>query len=309
MRPPWFVAHRRLPESLAGMERRLRVRRRPAAIRAARIVASSSSEHDHARHCHRRRTRLLRGRRGPARKRPRGALVAARRRGQRRAGQGRRARDYRASRIAIGDGPGQLRLARELSDAVQDAELIVIPLPATTHDELAPGSRRCWRTGRWCSCRPAPSAASCSRAPSARPATARRSPMPRPAPALPGAQARPARGHQRLRHAPAHRRLPLRLADAALRRLAQAYPSVEPAGDGLSGALMNAGPIIHPPLILMNAGPFAAFRALGHPQRRHPAGHPRRDRCAGRRARGAARGAGLWRAAFPAGRPLRPGRR
>ena len=53
--------------------------------------------------------------------------------------------------------------------------------------------------------------------------------------------------------------LPLRLADAALRRLAQAYPSVEPAGDGLSGALMNAGPIIHPPLILMNAGPLQHF--------------------------------------------------
>lgn len=47
--------------------------------------------------------------------------------------------DYRGTRrIAIGDGPGQLRLARELRDAVQDAELIVIPLPATTHDELAP---------------------------------------------------------------------------------------------------------------------------------------------------------------------------
>ena len=44
-----------------------------------------------------------------------------------------------------------------------------------------------------------------------------------------------------------------------LRRLAQAYPSVEPAGDGLSGALMNAGPIIHPPLILMNAGPLQHF--------------------------------------------------
>ncbi len=39
----------------------------------------------------------------------------------------------------------------------------------------------------------------------------------------------------------------------------QAYPSVEDAGNALSGALMNAGPIIHPPLILMNAGPIEHF--------------------------------------------------
>ncbi len=41
--------------------------------------------------------------------------------------------------------------------------------------------------------------------------------------------------------------------------IARAYPSVEPAGDGLSGALMNAGPVIHPPLIVMNAGPIEYF--------------------------------------------------
>jgi opine dehydrogenase len=39
----------------------------------------------------------------------------------------------------------------------------------------------------------------------------------------------------------------------------RAYPAVEDAGDALSGALMNAGPIIHPPLILMNAGPLEHF--------------------------------------------------
>jgi hypothetical protein len=32
-----------------------------------------------------------------------------------------------------------------------------------------------------------------------------------------------------------------------------------PAEDALSGALMNAGPIIHPPLIVMNAGPIEHF--------------------------------------------------
>ena len=35
---------------------------------------------------------------------------------------------------------------------------------------------------------------------------------------------------------------------------------MEPIEDVLSAALMNAGPIIHPPLILMNAGPLEHFR-------------------------------------------------
>ncbi|MCF8200207.1 MAG: NAD/NADP octopine/nopaline dehydrogenase family protein [Sulfuritalea sp.] len=47
----------------------------------------------------------------------------------------------------------------------------------------------------------------------------------------------------------------------ALAILRQAYPSVEPIEDALSGALMNAGPIIHPPLILMNAGPLEHFES------------------------------------------------
>lgn len=47
--------------------------------------------------------------------------------------------------------------------------------------------------------------------------------------------------------------------DSALETIRQAYPAVEDAGDALSGALMNAGPIIHPPLIIMNAGPIEHF--------------------------------------------------
>lgn len=41
--------------------------------------------------------------------------------------------------------------------------------------------------------------------------------------------------------------------------LKRAFPSVEPVEDALSAALMNAGPVIHPPLILMNAGPLEHF--------------------------------------------------
>ena len=37
--------------------------------------------------------------------------------------------------------------------------------------------------------------------------------------------------------------------------LKKVFP-VEPVEDALSAALMNAGPVIHPPLILMNAGPL-----------------------------------------------------
>jgi opine dehydrogenase len=38
-----------------------------------------------------------------------------------------------------------------------------------------------------------------------------------------------------------------------------AYPAIEPCEDALSAALMNAGPVIHPPLILMNAAPLEHF--------------------------------------------------
>ena len=38
--------------------------------------------------------------------------------------------------------------------------------------------------------------------------------------------------------------------------IAQAYPAIEPCEDVLSAALLNAGPIIHPPLIVLNAAPL-----------------------------------------------------
>ena len=48
---------------------------------------------------------------------------------------------------------------------------------------------------------------------------------------------------------------PLRNAFHAHTVISKAFPGViEPCGDALSAALMNAGPIIHPPLIVMNAG-------------------------------------------------------
>ena len=53
---------------------------------------------------------------------------------------------------------------------------------------------------------------------------------------------------------------PLKLSEHALAVIGRAFPGViEPCGDALSGALMNAGPIIHPPLIVMNAAPLEHF--------------------------------------------------
>jgi len=39
----------------------------------------------------------------------------------------------------------------------------------------------------------------------------------------------------------------------------EAYPAIEERTDALDAALLNAGPVIHPPLILLNAAPIQAF--------------------------------------------------
>ena len=52
---------------------------------------------------------------------------------------------------------------------------------------------------------------------------------------------------------------PARLAEHAFCVMREAYPAILPVEDALSAALMNAGPIIHPPLIVMNAGPIEHF--------------------------------------------------
>ena len=49
---------------------------------------------------------------------------------------------------------------------------------------------------------------------------------------------------------------PTRHVDWAFGKLREAFPAIEERRDALDAALLNAGPIIHPPLILMNAGPL-----------------------------------------------------
>ena len=52
---------------------------------------------------------------------------------------------------------------------------------------------------------------------------------------------------------------PARKEREAIEVIRQAYPGVHGCGDALSGALMNAGPVIHPPLMVMNAAPLQHF--------------------------------------------------
>ena len=54
---------------------------------------------------------------------------------------------------------------------------------------------------------------------------------------------------------------PARLSEHAFGLIEQVFPEAERRRDALDAALLNYGPIIHPPLILMNAGPLAHFDA------------------------------------------------
>jgi opine dehydrogenase len=54
---------------------------------------------------------------------------------------------------------------------------------------------------------------------------------------------------------------PARLSDHAFGLIERVFTETERRRDALDAALLNYGPIIHPPLILMNAGPLAHFDA------------------------------------------------
>lgn len=171
--------------------------------------------------------------------------------------------DYRGTRrIPLGDGPGQLELASDLPAVTDAAPLLVIPLPATSHAALAPDLAPHLRDGQVVFLPPGTfGSVLFARAlkDAGNPAEV--------AFAETGTLPYLARKHgDRVVISAYATRLPTgvfpsRLAGPALETLAQAYPSIEPIEDALSGALMNAGPVIHPPLILMNAGPLEHFDA------------------------------------------------
>ncbi len=150
----------------------------------------------------------------------------------------------------------------ELAEAVRGADLIIAPAPATTHAALAPRLAQVLEDGQVVFLCPGTlgsvilARALHAHRPGARVAFAETGTLPW-----------LARKHGpdkvaitvRAKRLPVGV-LPLELAEPALSVLRAAFPGViEPCGDALSGALMNAGPVIHPPLITMNAGPLEHF--------------------------------------------------
>ena len=169
----------------------------------------------------------------------------------------------RAGGVTLKDAEGTRmvplhRVCDEVGEAVRGAELIVLPTPATAQHDiallvaphladgqvvfLAPGTFGSFLMARWV-------AEAGSRA---RVAWAETGTLP----------------YLARMHGPNEVNVTIRavrlptgvypLADSghALAVIRKAYPSVHACGDALSGALMNAGPIIHPPLVVMNAAPL-----------------------------------------------------
>ena len=160
---------------------------------------------------------------------------------------------------------GNARLARattDLAEAVAGAEIVIAPIPATGHDDLArrlgphvndrqiilltPGTLGSYAMAR-----------ALARAGAALPfALAETGTLPyltrKTGPASVSAPVRAVN-------------LPLGVFPASrskqtFARLADLFPAARPCVDALDAALTNAGPVIHPPLVLLNAGAIAGGR-------------------------------------------------
>jgi opine dehydrogenase len=175
-----------------------------------------------------------------------------------------RVKDFRGERrVPVGDGQGAVRIVERLDDGVRGASLIVIPLPSTTHEALAvqlaplladdqviflpPGT-----FGSYVFAKAMHESGNTARVAFAETGT------------LPYLARK--HGDDRVVISAYATRLPTGVfpgafSDWAFPVLEAGYPSVERIEDALSGALMNAGPVIHPPLIMMNAGPLEHFDA------------------------------------------------
>ncbi|BBP83238.1 MULTISPECIES: NAD/NADP-dependent octopine/nopaline dehydrogenase family protein [unclassified Pseudomonas] len=171
-------------------------------------------------------------------------------------------KDYRGTRqVAVGGEGANLGLTDDLAEAVAFAELLVVPLPSTTHESLAPEMAPLLRDGQVVFLPPGTfgsylfAKAMHEAGNRAEVAFAETGTLPYLARKHGAADVVISGYATRLPTGV----FPSRLAEPAFALLRQAYPSVEPIEDGLAGALMNAGPIIHPPLILMNAAPLEHF--------------------------------------------------
>ncbi len=171
------------------------------------------------------------------------------------------------SRILLRDSNGQhdVKLAlvtTEIADAVQNAELILCPVPAFAQPDIARRLAPHLRDGQVVFLPPA-TFGSMIFAIAARDAGNRAKVSFAETGTLPWLT----RKHGPFEAAITIRAkrlpvgvFPLEGAPHALEVIGRAFPGViESCGDALSGALMNAGPIIHPPLIVMNAGPIEHF--------------------------------------------------
>jgi opine dehydrogenase len=171
------------------------------------------------------------------------------------------------SRIMLKDANGrhdvQLALVTtDIAEAVQDAELILCPIPAFAQQDIARLLAPHLGDGQVVFLPPATFGSMIF-------ATAVRDVGNRAAVSFAETGTLPwlARKHARFEVAITIRAkrlpvgvFPLKAADHALEVIGRAFPGViEPCGDALSAALMNAGPIIHPPLIVMNAGAIEHF--------------------------------------------------
>ncbi len=163
-------------------------------------------------------------------------------------------------------GTRRVRLTRATTDlgaAVEGAELVLIPLPATAQDGLLPAVAPLLRDGQVVFLPPGTFGgyilAQAMRAAGndARVAMAETGTLPYLA---------RKHGEDRVTVSVRATRLPTGVYPAgetarAVAVIGRAFPAVEQRADLLDGALMNAGPVIHPPLILMNAGPLEHFDA------------------------------------------------
>ena len=145
----------------------------------------------------------------------------------------------------------------DLAEAAAGAGLVLCPMPATAHEALAPGLGAVLEPGQVVFLTPG-SFGSMVLARAARPGV-----LFAETGTLPWLARK--QGAYAVRVSGRGKRLPVGVypqhrAAEALAVLREAFPGViEPCGDVLSGALMNAGPVLHPPLITMNAGPIEHF--------------------------------------------------
>lgn len=154
------------------------------------------------------------------------------------------------------------RATGKIDEALDDAEIVVAPVPATAHEDLARTIAPHLRAGQVVYLTPGTFGSyllaqrvrehGCT----ARVSFAETGTLPYLA---------RMQGPSRVRVSASATNLPTGVFPAAdtpraLAMIRQAYPCAHPVEDALSAALLNAGPVIHPPLILLNAGPLNRSR-------------------------------------------------